>query len=386
MMIRLRWSGPLVWYFSLLTVISSFAAPPVVSNIRATQRSGTQLVDIYYDVSDADGNSPLSVYMAVSGDGGANYNVPVISVSGALGQGVTLGNNRYILWNAGVDWPGRFSSQCKIKIIADDGTAPAAPANMAYIPAGAFQMGDSLDGNINEMPIHGVYVSAFFCDKYEVRKELWQDVYAWSLGNGYSYNQVGAFSGAGHPVQTINWYDAVKWCNARSEKDGLTPCYYTDSSQTTVLRSSYPNITNACVKWTANGYRLPTEAEWEKAARGAIVGSRFPWGNSITTNEANYFTSGSKPGGSYPANGYGLFDVAGNVFEWIWDSYDSGWYGKAGAIADNCHGPDAAPGSRLLRGGSNGNSNDMRCSKRDSTLAGNYSSGVGFRCVRGLGP
>lgn len=368
-------------------VVTSYAAPPVVSGITASQRAGTQLVDIYYNVSDADGNSPVTIYVAISDNAGASYNVPVFTLTGAVGPGVVPGNSLHITWNAGTDWPGRFNNQCKVKIIADDGTAPPAPANMAYIPAGAIQMGDNLDGNTSAMPVHTVYISAFFMDKYEVRKELWQTVYAWAAGNSYSFNNGETFSGSGHPVQTISWYDAAKWCNARSEMEGLTPCYYTSSSLSTVFRSGTPNITNACVNWNANGYRLPTEAEWEKAARGGSNGNRYPWGNSVSTNDANYSSpgTGTKPGGSYAANGYGLYDMGGNVWEWCWDWYDGSWYGKPGANVDNSRGPDAVQSSRLLRGGAwKDDSSYLRCAGRVSVAPGNAESDIGFRCVRGL--
>lgn len=382
------------------------AAPPVVSNIRASQRAGTHLVDIYYNVADADGNSPLTVFVAVSDNAGASYNVPVFTLTGAVGPGVTLGNDRHIVWNAGTDWPGRFSSQCRVRITADDGTAPPAPAGMAYIPAGPFQMGDTfMEGGTSELPVHTVYVSAFFMDKYEVSRELWLPVYAWAQGRGYNLSG-GSFKDVNHPVQTINWYDAAKWCNARSEKEGLTPCYYTDASQATVYRSGSLNITNACVKVSASGYRLPTEAEWEKAARGGLNGKRFPWGDTITHSQANYYSSssyaydvsptrgyhptygaGTSPVGSFAANGYGLFDMAGNVFEWTWDWYDGNWYGNAQATSDNCQGPPAPLTSRVVRGGAwTESSNVLRCAYRnDYGTPVNAGNPFGFRCVRGLG-
>ena len=254
---------------------------------------------------------------------------------------MTPGNDRYIQWYAGTDWPGQFDSQCKLRITANDGTAPPAPSGMVYIPGGAFRMGDALnDGNTAEFPVHSVFISSFFMDRYLVTRELWLTVYTYALSAGYGFDNGGAFKAANHPAQTINWYDAVKWCNARSQRDGLTPYYYTDAGLTTVYQTGQ---IAPYVKTSASGYRLPTEAEWEKAARGGLSGLRFPWGNTISESQANYYGSTSSysydlgpnyynsigsiggtspatsPVGSFAANGYGLYDMAGNVLEWCWD-------------------------------------------------------------------
>lgn len=344
--------------FLLLGLLSiAQAAPPVVSNIRASQRPGTKLVDVYYDLSDADGDLQL-VQMAVSSDAGLSYGIPCPTVSGAVGSGIGLGSNRHITWNAGADWSGNWVPQCRVRVTAHDGTTPPAPPGMIYIPAGPFQMGDNLDGMGEAMPVHNVELDAFFMDKTEVAKELWQQVQTWGNANGYSIGG-GSFKGDRHPVQMVTWFDAVKWCNARSQKEGLTPCYYTDAAQTVIYKSGSVGIANTMVKWTANGYRLPTEAEWEKAARGGTTGLRYPWGNDITVAHANYSVSGNpwvtgstpytSPVGSYPANAYGLFDMAGNVWEWCWDWHSSSYYGTEGSPTNP---PGPVSGShRVIRGG-----------------------------------
>ena len=247
------------------------------------------------------------------------------------------------------------------------------PAGMALIPAGTFQMGDSLgDGFSDELPVHTVFVSAFYMDKYAVTKALWDDVYGWAVTHGYSFGNAGSGKAANHPVQTVSWYDCVKWCNARSEKEGRVPAYYTDAGQTTVYRSGQVSVGNGAVKWTA-GYRLPTEAEWEKAARGGLSGQRFPWGNTISQSQANYYSywyegrpyysfdvNGiegfhpayndgdpyTSPVDAFAANGYGLYDMAGNVWNWCWD-----WRGSYGSGTQSDPVGPSSGFARVIRGG-----------------------------------
>jgi formylglycine-generating enzyme required for sulfatase activity len=251
---------------------TTHAAAPVVSNVRAAQRAGTQIVDVYYDVTDADSSS-LTVSVAVSTNGGASYFTPGASVSGALGTGIPPGSNKKITWNAGTDLPAKLFSNVRVSVTASDDTAPS---GMALIPAGSFTMGDNLDGDSLSLPLHTVYVSAFYMDQYDVTQALWDDVYSWAITHGYSFVHAGSGKASTHPVQTVSWYDSVKWCNARSEKEGKTPAYYTSAAQTTVYRTGQLAVDNSWVNWSASGYRLPTEAEWEKAARGGASGQRFP--------------------------------------------------------------------------------------------------------------
>ena len=149
-----------------------------------------------------------------------------------------------------------------------------ASEGFALIPSGSFTMGDDPDGGGDA---HRVRVSAFYMAQNLVTKAEWDEVRTWGLENGYSELVTGSGKAENHPVQSISWYQVVKWCNARSQKEGLVPAYYTDDAQTTVYKTGDVNVTNAQVKWSANGYRLPTEAEWEKAARdGAAIGVVAP--------------------------------------------------------------------------------------------------------------
>ncbi len=378
----------------LATPFLALADPPVVSNIRASQRAGTFLVDILYDVSDPDGDSPLRVRFEVSPDSGASWNVPVMTFSGAAGESVLPGSNRAIVWNAGLDWSHNFTAQCRVRVIADDKKLPVAPVGMALISAGPINMGNNysgVEGSSDELPVHSVQISAFYMDKHEVSYDLWNQVRINSTALGYGYsNNGGRFTTDMHPVHTINWYDAVKWCNARSEAEGLTPVYYTDAGLTTVYRQGE---VRPFPKWNANGYRLPTEAEWEKAARGGHDGHHFPWASfggvytdHIDATKARYNPPGASTvvGGSYAPNGYGLYDMAGNLWEWCWDWYSSSWYSQGGATTADTKGPTSGS-SGVLRGGSWFNASiNLRCTVRFNAAFDDEHASFGFRCVRGL--
>jgi len=293
----------------------------------------------------------------------------------------------------------------------DGGTGPEIEG-FSRIPAGPFTMGRTSGDTDSIAPPVTVTVSEFYLAKTPVSKALWDEVRAWGLQNGYTDLRAGSSKGPDHPVIRVSWFDVVKWCNARSEmEEGVAPVYKVEG-QVMQTGTTVPEV-----NWNANGYRLPTEAEWEKAARGGIAGKRFPWGDLIDHSHANYSANGSAhsydtshyttstrhpeynfgvfpytspvvPTGSFPSNGFGLYDMAGNVWEWCWDWYADHYYLTTNGTTDP-RGP-ASGSSRVLRGGSwNTGAFSARCSRR--YVFGPVSSGdvflsLGFRPARSSVP
>jgi formylglycine-generating enzyme required for sulfatase activity len=253
-----------------------------------------------------------------------------------------------------------------IATVTNAATPPITPSGMVLIPAGT---------NSGTDPDSGAYsltVSAFYMDSNLVTKAQWDVVYNWAITNGYTFANTGSGKAANHPVQTVSWHDCAKWCNARSEKEGRPVCYRVAGA---VYRGADDNSVTCSVN--VAGYRLPTEVEWEYAARGGLSGKRFPWGDTIDHTRANYYGypeayaydtgySGfdtrygtgdepyTSPVGSFPANGYGLYDMAGNVWEWCTDW----WPGYEGSVRVNRGGCWIFNADRCRSADRNGNSPD----------------------------
>ena len=242
---------------------------------------------------------------------------------------------------------------------------------VALIPAGEFQMGGSdSDAESDEHPVHTVYVDAFYIDKYEVTNAQYKKFVdanpQWQKDNiprnlhngkylrfwrGNTYHP----SKESHPVVYVSWYAAM-----------------------------------AYAQWA--GKRLPTEAEWENAARGGVVGVKYPWGDLIDSTKANYGREVGKTRsvGTYPANDYGLYDMVGNVMEWCLDAYEADYYSRSSprnpiagdGLADLVDNFQNVTSLRVVRSGCWYNAPmHVRLADRYGTSPDDASSGCGFRCA-----
>ncbi|RLW68596.1 MAG: hypothetical protein B6D68_03315, partial [spirochete symbiont of Stewartia floridana] len=209
---------------------------------------------------------------------------------------------------------------------------------------------------------HEVWVSPFYMSRYEVTQGEWHEVMRSSPSH---------FSGDSLPVEQVSWYDAVKYCNELSVQNGLTPVY-------TI------NGTSVTADWSANGYRLPTEAEWEYAARGGNASEGYIYAGGNNAGKVAWYLDNSgnetHPVGQKNSNELGLYDMSGNVREWCWDWYGGVYYESS--PSSDPRGP-ASGSYRVNRGGRWGDgAGYLRSANRYSDSPGSSNALLGFRLVR----
>jgi hypothetical protein len=228
---------------------------------------------------------------------------------------------------------------------------PPAPTGFVYVAAGTLPS-----------------VAAFYIAKTETTWGKWQSVRTYAAANGYDIGSAGAGSGTDYPVTNVSWYQVAKWCNARSEQEGLTPVYRVNNLVYKTGESA-PTVDAA-----ANGYCLPTEAEWEFAARGGLSTQNYEYSGSNDINAVAWYSSNSGNAthavGTKLANELGVFDMSGNVWEWC-----ESWYpGYEGAY-------------RVLRGSCwVNNAISCRVAYRINDVPSDSGNDIGFRVARSSGP
>jgi len=337
--------------------------PPTVSNVQAKQ-VGLNEVQITYTVIDNNADQ-LTISVAVlTKDGQTLYPK---QLTGEVGRSIVSGEKKKILWTITDEIPMyHFADGYVVEIIADDQHRPAKKihwksdgAEMVLVPAGIFLMGS--EKMQHATPIHPVTISAFYMDTYEVTVGQFKQFVEQT---GYVYDfwpEVSILAPTdNHPMIFITWYDAMAYCN-----------------------------------WASK--RLPTEAEWEYAARGGLAKRPYPWGSIINHQQANYAISVNdgnrqlKSIGNFFPNGYGLYDLAGNVFEWCLDAFDDKFYQYSPSknplasdlsLTDLKRNFTTVKSGRVLRGGSyHYNAQYVRVDYRDYANPDHRFDAGGFRCV-----
>jgi formylglycine-generating enzyme required for sulfatase activity len=389
------------------TVIQAGSDPGrvTVTPVSMSQRSGSKVVNVLYDL-EHDGNLDCRVNGFFSVNYG-NLWMPMGTATGDIGRGIRPGAYRSIAWRAGYDLPAAVYANVRVRLVAHDGRGAVPVENeFVTIQPGVFRMGSPPDepGRLEyEGPRHRVVMTqAYHLARTEVTWGLWRGVRAHAAEFGYTDLYQGRMGNYGDhrntaldPVTMVTWWDVIKWCNLRSELDGLQPVYHISTAFTdkSVLRKGTANLVRAHP--AATGYRLPTEAEWEYAARagsdtafcnGPIIHTGLspidPNLDAVGWFYGNSSEHNTRPVAGKQANAWGLYDMHGNVNELCWD-----WFADY-SLAEQVDPAGPVTGtSRVTRGGSiNSQARGTRSAVRSGfgISTTDRSSNTGFRLARNV--
>ena len=318
-----------------LAVLRAAATPPEITNVKASQRDGTKLVDIYYDAADADGDT-LTVRIEVSDNDGARYSVPAFTLSGDIGEGIEPGKNKHIVWDAGTDWDGEYSDLMRVMVFAVDAQGYPGMEWGNEVPPGGFLLGQDGGAEGSGPCRHVNIVWSYWLSKYEITAQQYCDFLntAYAAGLISRYEQAAVYS-ISNAIYT-NFSGRYILCPIG---DAEKIRWNVNNFEVVSNLHLYP----ADVTWYGAmafaqfyGYDLPTEAEWEKVARGPDFDDQdehclYTWGNDKSDAKANFnystdYISKQKPVGYYDGNqtpigpdmlnSYGCYDLTGNASEW----------------------------------------------------------------------
>lgn len=322
-------NNKLAYLFALFALPVLANTPPEITNVRASQREGTKLVDIYYDAADADGDL-LKIRVEISDNDGVKYSVPAFSLTGDIGEGVAVGANKHIVWDAGVDWDGEYSDQMRVKVFAIDAQGFPGMEWSNEIPPGGFLMGQD-GGAEGSGPSRHVNITwSYWMGKYEVTCAQYCDflnaatVSGFVVRDGTQYVKTipGMIAGVNVKANLLQIGDQrqIRWNVNNFEVVG--------NNTNKPVQVSWYGALAFCRYY---GYDLPTDAEWEKAARGPDNDDQdehlvYPWGNvlnsscacynSATLQAVGYYNGNQTPVGNDMISAYGMYDLVGNVAEW----------------------------------------------------------------------
>lgn len=303
--------------FSVMLALPALATPPEVTNVRASQREGTKLIDLWYDVADADGDL-LKVRIEVSDNNGAKWSIPAFTFTGDIGDGIAPGANKHVVWDAGIDWDGEYSDQMRIKVFAVDAKGyPGLEWGDEVLPGG-FLLGQ--DGGVEGSgPSRHVNIPwSYWLSKYEITVGQYCDFLntAWGAGKiGRSgQNEACSLEGTSLIDHLMDSYKLIDLGDSEQIR------WNVNKFEVVGTKTNQPVAVTwyGAMAW-ANfyGYDLPTEAEWEKAARGPDFDDQgehclYTWGNDRSNDKANFYDNLTAVG-SYAPNGYGCCDMTGNA-------------------------------------------------------------------------